>query len=101
MGVSEISMGDNTDDRQLLPGISITASGQATVDPSLTDVLFDLARRTGRKRRWHNGRPVMTVLKFCTSIIDGQFARMAHCNWQFLQTQMVVSGGLLPIMGVF
>ena len=30
---------DNTGDHQIVPGIS----GQATVDPSLTDVLFDLA----------------------------------------------------------
>jgi hypothetical protein len=30
-------------DHQIVPGISVTSSGQATVDPSLTDVLFDLA----------------------------------------------------------
>lgn len=30
-------------DQQVVPGISISASGQATVDPSLTGVLFDLA----------------------------------------------------------
>ena len=34
---------DNSDDQQIVPGISVTASGQATVDPSLADVLFDLA----------------------------------------------------------
>lgn len=34
---------DNSDDQQIVPGISVTSSGQATVDPSLTDVLFDLA----------------------------------------------------------
>lgn len=34
---------DNTDDNQIVPGISITSSGQATVDPTVTDVLFDLA----------------------------------------------------------
>ena len=34
---------DNTSDQQIVPGISVTASGQATVDPSLADVLFDLA----------------------------------------------------------
>ena len=28
---------------QIVPGISVTSSGQATVDPSLADVLFDLA----------------------------------------------------------
>ncbi|MEK6237090.1 MAG: hypothetical protein N2C14_20465, partial [Planctomycetales bacterium] len=32
-----------TSEQQIVPGISISASGQATVDPSLTDVLFDLA----------------------------------------------------------
>jgi hypothetical protein len=31
------------DDQQIVPGISVTSSGQATVDPSLADVLFDLA----------------------------------------------------------
>ena len=31
------------DEQQIVPGISISSSGQATVDPSLTDVLFDLA----------------------------------------------------------
>ena len=30
-------------DQPLVPGISVTSSGQATVDPSLADVLFDLA----------------------------------------------------------
>ena len=34
---------DNTGDQQIVPGISVTSSGQATVAPSLTDVLFDLA----------------------------------------------------------
>ena len=30
-------------EQQVVPGISISSSGQATVDPSLKDVLFDLA----------------------------------------------------------
>jgi hypothetical protein len=30
-------------EQQIAPGISVSASGQATVDPSLTNVLFDLA----------------------------------------------------------
>jgi hypothetical protein len=30
-------------EQQIVPGISITASGQATVSPPLTEVLFDLA----------------------------------------------------------
>jgi hypothetical protein len=30
-------------EQQIVPGISISISGQATVDPSLADVLFDLA----------------------------------------------------------
>ena len=30
-------------ERQIVPGLSVTASGQAIVDPSLTDVLFHLA----------------------------------------------------------
>ena len=34
---------DNTGNHQIVPGISVTSSGQATVDPSLTNVLFDLA----------------------------------------------------------
>ena len=34
---------DNSGDHQIVPGISVTSSGQATVDPSLADVLFDLA----------------------------------------------------------
>jgi hypothetical protein len=34
---------DNSDDQQVVPGISISSSGHATVDPSLSDVLFDLA----------------------------------------------------------
>ena len=34
---------NNSDDQQIVPGISVTSSGQATVDPSLADVLFDLA----------------------------------------------------------
>ena len=35
-------MEDNSKDR-IVPGISVTPSGQATVDPSMSDVLFDLA----------------------------------------------------------
>lgn len=34
---------DNSGNDQIVPGISVTSSGQATVDPSLADVLFDLA----------------------------------------------------------
>lgn len=34
---------DNTSDHQIVPGISVSSAGQATVDPSVTDVLFDLA----------------------------------------------------------
>ncbi len=34
---------NNSDDQEVVPGISVTSSGQATVDPSLSDVLFDLA----------------------------------------------------------
>ena len=30
-------------EQQIVPGISMTASGQATVSPPLTEVLFDLA----------------------------------------------------------
>ncbi len=30
-------------EKQIVPGITVTSSGQATVDPSLADVLFDLA----------------------------------------------------------
>jgi len=29
--------------QQIVPGISVTPSGQAAVDPSVSDVLFDLA----------------------------------------------------------
>ncbi len=32
-------------EQQVVPGISISSSGQATVDPALRDVLFDLALR--------------------------------------------------------
>ena len=34
---------NNGDDEQVVPGISISPSGQASVDSSLTNVLFDLA----------------------------------------------------------
>ena len=34
---------NESDDQQIVPGISVTSSGQATVDPSLADVLFKLA----------------------------------------------------------
>ncbi len=34
---------DNSGDQQIVPGISVTSSGQATVDPSLAEVLFNLA----------------------------------------------------------
>ena len=34
---------DNSDDQQIVPGLSVSTTGQATVDPSIADVLFDLA----------------------------------------------------------
>lgn len=34
---------NSKNDQRIVPGISVTTSGQATVDPSLADVLFDLA----------------------------------------------------------
>ncbi len=34
---------NSANNRQIVPGIAVTASGQATVDPSVADVLFDLA----------------------------------------------------------
>jgi hypothetical protein len=34
---------NNSGEQQIVPGISISPSGQATVDPALADVLFDLA----------------------------------------------------------
>jgi hypothetical protein len=34
---------DDRGDQQIIPGISVSPSGQATVDPTLADVLFDLA----------------------------------------------------------
>ena len=33
----------NGDDQQIVPGLSVSTTGQATVDPSIADVLFDLA----------------------------------------------------------
>jgi hypothetical protein len=36
---------ENSGDHQIAPGIFVTSSGQATVDPALADVLFDLAIR--------------------------------------------------------
>jgi hypothetical protein len=33
----------NSGEQQIVPGISVSKSGQATVDPALADVLFDLA----------------------------------------------------------
>ena len=35
-------MNDNQD-QQIVPGISLSTSGQATVDPALTEVLIDIA----------------------------------------------------------
>ncbi len=34
---------DDGGDQQIIPGISMSPSGQATVDPTIADVLFDLA----------------------------------------------------------
>ena len=39
---AQMSVNDS-DDQQIVPGISVTSSGQATVDPALAEVLFDLA----------------------------------------------------------
>ncbi len=42
MNAEPMSVNDS-DDQQIVPGISVTSSGQATVDPALAEVLFDLA----------------------------------------------------------
>ncbi len=34
---------DDRKEQQIAPGISLSTSGQATVDPALTDVLIDIA----------------------------------------------------------
>jgi len=34
---------DNRSNHQIVPGISVTSTGQATVDPSVAELLFDLA----------------------------------------------------------
>lgn len=36
---------NNANQQQIVPGLSVNASRQATVDPFLADVLFDLAIR--------------------------------------------------------
>lgn len=41
--VSDGEMFVSSDDQQILPGLSISPSGEATVDPALAEVLFDLA----------------------------------------------------------
>ena len=33
----------NSDDQQIVPGLTVSTTGQATVDPTIADVLFDLA----------------------------------------------------------
>lgn len=34
---------NNSDDQQIVPGLSVSTTGQATVDPAIADALFDLA----------------------------------------------------------
>ena len=34
---------NNSNDQQIVPGLSVSTTGQATVDESIADVLFDLA----------------------------------------------------------
>jgi len=41
---------DDGSDQQIIPGISMSPSGQATVDPTIADVLFDLAIQLKRLR---------------------------------------------------
>jgi len=41
---ADVSVKDR-DDQQIVPGISVAPSGQATIAPALADVLFDLAIR--------------------------------------------------------
>lgn len=33
----------NSDNQQIVPGLSVSTTGQATIDQSIADVLFDLA----------------------------------------------------------
>jgi hypothetical protein len=42
----ELSM-DDRGDQQIFPGISLSPTGEATVDPALADVLFDLGIQLG------------------------------------------------------
>ena len=41
---NEVPVGNNSEQR-IVPGISVSPTGQATVDSSVSDVLFDLALR--------------------------------------------------------
>jgi len=43
MGQEVMPVADENSDQQIVPGISVSSSGQASVDPSLAGVLFDLA----------------------------------------------------------
>ena len=40
---------NSDDDQQIVPGLSVSTSGQATVDPSIANVLFDLAIKLEEK----------------------------------------------------
>lgn len=41
--MDHLSLTDMSNQRQIVPGITVTASGQATVDPAMAETLFDLA----------------------------------------------------------
>ena len=43
---------EENNDLQIVPGIMLSPSGQATVDPSLTEALIDLAIRIDDKSRF-------------------------------------------------
>ena len=40
----------NGEDQQIVPGLSVRTSGQATVDPPIADALFDLAISSKKRR---------------------------------------------------
>ncbi len=74
----ELSMEDRGD-QQIVPGISMSHSGQATVDPALADVLFDLGIQLEEiTKLWllamdsltnsHDYRPVIWCCRKCWPI---------------------------------
>lgn len=71
-------MNENTD-QQIIPGISLSKSGQATVEPALTEVLIELAIRIDDQSK-HPVDVEHVLAAIVLAAMDGKMSTESHLS---------------------